>query len=115
MRQGVAPVGSRRRRAALQNSPNIPFEQLPYQCFQEARNILQADRIEKLKDIERIREKIAKYEALSPEQAGGKQVQNSKLGAWREHLEKLKIQADINDPIVKRKFEDGKGEIHCMI
>lgn len=70
--------------------------------------------MEKLKDIERMREKIARLEALSPEEAGGKQVQNSKLGAWREHLEKLKIQADINDPIVKKRFEDGKGAIHYM-
>lgn len=75
---------------------------------------MQADRIEKLKDIERTREKIARYEALNPEQAGGKQVQNSKLGAWKEHLDKLKIQADINDPIVKKKFEDGQGEIHYI-
>jgi large subunit ribosomal protein L35 len=26
-----------------------------------------------------------------------------------KHLENLKVWADINDPVVKRKFEDGQG------
>lgn len=110
LRQGVTPVGSRRRRAALQNSANIPFEQLPYQCFQEARKVLLADRVEKLGEIEKIRAKIARIEALSEEQAGGKQVQNSRLGGLKAHLEKCKIHADINDPMVKKRFEDGQGK-----
>ena len=50
--KSVTPVGSRRRRAALQAQNQVPFEQLPYQCFQEARKILKADREEKLKQIE---------------------------------------------------------------
>lgn len=110
LRQGIMPVGSRRRRAALQDSGNIPFEQLPYQCFQEARKFLLADRVEKLEEIGRLRDKIARLEARSPEEAGGKQVQNSRLGGMRAVLEKLKIQADINDPMVKKTFEDGQGE-----
>ena len=65
LRQGTTPIGSRRRRAALQNSDNIPFEQLPYQCFQEARKILLADREEKLKEIETMRQRLARQEALS--------------------------------------------------
>src|SRR5690349_22164019 len=51
MKHGILPIGSRRRRAAIQSSPNIPFEQLPYQCFQEARAVLQADREQKLLEI----------------------------------------------------------------
>src|SRR5204863_6360819 len=51
MRTGTPPVGSRRRRAALRTSQNVPFEQLPYQCFQEARKILQEDRQEKLQAL----------------------------------------------------------------
>lgn len=115
LRQGIAPIGSRRRRAALQNSANIPFEQLPYQCFQEARNVLIGDRAEKLKDVTAMREKIARLEAIPTEEAGGEQVKKSKLGAMQRHLEHLKILADINDPIVKKKFEDGQGEIPDFI
>lgn len=109
MRQGTFPIGSRRRRAALQSSNNIPFEQLPYQCFQEARKVLLADRAEKLEQIEMMRQRIARLEALSSEEAGGEQSQKSRLRAMQLHLERLKIHADINDPLVKRKFEDGQG------
>lgn len=105
------PVGSRRRRAALQSAPNIPFEQLPYQCFQEARKVLQTAREEKLEEIRKMREKIARFEALSVEEAGGKQVRNSRLGGMKAHLDGLVIKADINDPVVKKKFEDGDGMI----
>lgn len=111
MRQGVSPIGSRRRRAALQASEGIPFEQLPYQCFQEARNILQADRAEKLEDIEKMRQRIARQEALSPKDAAEENAKKSRVTAMRLHLERLKISADINDPLVKRKFEDGQGMI----
>ncbi|KAJ5764318.1 hypothetical protein N7533_002999 [Penicillium manginii] len=98
MRQGTTPIGSRRRRAALQGSPNIPFEQLPYQCFQEARNVLLADRSEKLEEIEKMRQRIARVKDLSTEEAGGEQSRKSRLGAMQLHLEQLKIHADINDP-----------------
>jgi hypothetical protein len=30
----------------------------------------------------------------------------------QQHLERLKIHADINDPLVKRKFEDGQGTVN---
>lgn len=109
LKQGIAPIGSRRRRAALQGSANIPFEQLPYQCFQEARKILLADRGEKLKEIETMRDKIARFKALSVKEAGGLQARKSRLVAMEQHLERLKILADINDPLVKKKFEDGQG------
>ncbi|GAB1206485.1 hypothetical protein APSETT445_005174 [Aspergillus pseudonomiae] len=108
LRQGVSPIGSRRRRAALQSSPNVPFDQLPYQCFQEARQVLLADREEKLKDIVSMREKIARLQAVPTEEAGGEQVKKSRLVAMELHLERLKILADINDPLVKKKFEDGQ-------
>ncbi|EAW13144.1 mitochondrial 54S ribosomal protein mL38 [Aspergillus clavatus NRRL 1] len=111
LKQGIAPVGSRRRRAALQNSDNIPFEQLPYQCFQEARKVLLSDREEKVKKITAMREKIARLQVIPTEEAGGEQVQKSKLRAMELELERLKIGADINDPIVKKKFEDGQGDM----
>jgi large subunit ribosomal protein L35 len=111
LKSGVSPIGSRRRRAALQDSPNIPFEQLPYQCFQEARKVLLADREEKLKEIARERDRIARLRALSDEEAGGEIVKKSRLGAMEKHLERLKILADINDPLVKKRFEDGQGRL----
>ncbi|KAL4802106.1 phosphatidylethanolamine-binding protein [Aspergillus unguis] len=110
MRQGILPVGSRRRRAALQGADSLPFEQLPYQCFQEARKILLSDREEKLKEIATTAEKIAKIQAL-PEEERAKNSTNSRLRALEVHLERLQILADINDPIVKKKFEDGLGDM----
>ncbi|KAL3451812.1 phosphatidylethanolamine-binding protein [Aspergillus insuetus] len=110
MRQGILPVGSRRRRAALQNSDNLPFEQLPYQCFQEARKVLLADREEKLNDITATSDKIARIRAL-PEEELSKQSNVARLKALELHLENLKVQADINDPLVKKKFEDGQGDM----
>ncbi|KAG0157620.1 hypothetical protein PDIDSM_4805 [Penicillium digitatum] len=111
LRQGTAPIGSRRRRAALQDSENLPFEQLPYQCFQEARKILLADREEKLKEIETMRQRLARQEALSVEEAGGAKAKKSRVTAMQLHLERLKVLADINDPLVKRKFEDNEGDM----
>ncbi|KAL4740972.1 phosphatidylethanolamine-binding protein [Aspergillus similis] len=110
MRQGILPIGSRRRRAALQTTDSLPFEQLPYQCFQEARKVLIADREEKLKEIAMTSEKIAKIQAL-PEEERTKNSTYSRLRALQVHLERLKVLADINDPLVKKKFEDGQGDM----
>jgi large subunit ribosomal protein L35 len=108
--QGVKPVGSRRRRAALKSSDNIPFEQLPYQAFQEARKILQADREEKLRQIEKERARIAKLGAQDASRFEGGEVQKQrKLLSMQNYLERLKILADINDPLIKKRFEDGEG------
>ncbi|KAJ5107155.1 hypothetical protein N7456_003830 [Penicillium angulare] len=110
MRQGTTPIGSRRRRAALQSPGSLPFEQLPYQCFQEARKVLLGDRSAKLEEIESMRQKISRLEA-QPIEAGGENSRKSRLTAMQLHLEELKVLADINDPLVKRKFEDGLGDM----
>lgn len=112
--QGIQPIGSRRRRAALRTTTNIPFEQLPYQCFQEARKILLSDREEKLELIEEERKRIARLEARNAAECGGEVVKRAKLIAMRKYLEHLKIMADINDPMIKKRFEDGDG-IRCML
>jgi large subunit ribosomal protein L35 len=110
MKTGVFPIGSRRRRAAIKTSDNIPFEQLPYQCFQEARKILQADREEKLELIAKERLRISNLMATDPATInGGKRMKNIRLISMNRHLEYLKIQADINDPLIKKRFEDGQG------
>ena len=35
----------------------------------------------------------------------------NRLTSMRKRLEELKILADINDPVIKKRFEDGEGEI----
>ena len=110
MRTGARLVGSRRRRTALAKSPGIAFDQLPYQCFQEARKILIADREQKVKKIETERARIARLKAVdSSTFPGGDIYKQRRLRSMEAELERLKIVADVNDPNVKRKFEDGKG------
>lgn len=106
---GKYPVGSRRRRAALRNGSQIPFEQLPYQCFQEARSILAEDRAEKLEQIDTMRARIRRVQEQEVD-AQNARSKERKLISMEQHLEELKILADINDPLVKRNFEDGIGE-----
>ena len=109
MKHGITPVGSRRRRAALQDSTNIPFEQLPFQCFQEARKILLVDRREKLQQIESVKNKITRVQALPVDDIKGEQWKKSRVKPMQLYLDRLKVLADINDPLVKKRFEDGQG------
>ncbi|KAI9780295.1 MAG: hypothetical protein M1835_004526 [Candelina submexicana] len=111
LRSGIKPIGSRRRRAALQGSANIPFEQLPYQCFQEARKILQADREEKLRQIDVQRARIARLQAQENGISGGEAEKKRQLKSMQKYLAELKILADINDPVIKKRFEDGQGDL----
>ncbi|KAH8801691.1 putative 54S ribosomal protein L35, mitochondrial [Xylogone sp. PMI_703] len=116
MRSGVKIIGSRRRRAALRTSQNIPFEQLPYQCFQEARKVLAEDREEKIKAIETERLRIATTMARDAATfKGGEQQKQNQLDSMQRHLERLKILADINDPVIKKLFEDGQGDMNKPI
>ncbi|KAF3049293.1 hypothetical protein E8E11_006158 [Didymella keratinophila] len=115
-REGIQPVGSRRRRAALRMSvvrktEEIPFEQLPYQCFQEARKFLQEDRQEKLREIKTQQARIQAAEASK----ASEQSKRDSIARMKKHLNQLIIEADINDPIVKRKFEDGQGDMNKPI
>lgn len=110
--KGINPIGSRRRRAAVRQTPNIPFEQLPYHAFQEARKILAEDRAEKLEQIKQAYRRLKTVEATPADTyKGGQGHKNIKVYSLRKHLEYLKIQADVNDPAVKRKFEDGLGKL----
>ncbi|TFA98894.1 hypothetical protein CCMA1212_009352 [Trichoderma ghanense] len=116
IKAGKMPVGSRRRRVALRTTAAIPFEQLPYQAFQEARAILAADRQEK---VAKIREQLGKIAALEAKDAaqvkGGEKMKETKLASLRRSVEELKILADINDPLVKKRFEDGLGDMNKPI
>ncbi|KAH7068006.1 phosphatidylethanolamine-binding protein [Paraphoma chrysanthemicola] len=119
-REHVQPVGSRRRRAALrrsglQKAVEVPFEQLPYQCFQEARKVLLEDRKEKIQDIETQQLRIKNLSEQDPAVSGGLQAKEARLRSMRKHLNDLVILADINDPVVKRKFEDSQGDMNKPI
>lgn len=112
LKQGSEPIGSRRRRAAVRQSPNIPFEQLPYHAFQEARKVLGEDRAQKLEAISETADEIRKLEARPADvYRAGDYHKQKRLDSLRRHLEYLKIQADINDPAVRRKYEDGHGDM----
>lgn len=98
----------------MKSSDNIPFEQLPYQCFQEARKVLHADREEKLDAIRRERLRINNLTALDGSTLKGGEMQKQiRLAGMKKHLEYLKIMADINDPLIKKRFEDGLGMYHA--
>lgn len=109
IKAGKYPISSRRRRAAIQTTPGIPFEQLPYQCFQEARKIIAGHRQEVVKKIEVQRERLGRLEAQDPAVVGGKAKKQHRVNWMRDTLEKLIIEADIHDPRIKMNFEDGFG------
>ena len=109
-RTATQPIGSRRRRAALAQGSSLPFEQLPYQCFQEARKVLAIDREEKLVQIAEMRRRLEKWRALPAEKQGGEYAKVGRLRSLGKELERLKVLADINDPVVKKRFEDGMGK-----
>ncbi|KAF2462050.1 mitochondrial large ribosomal subunit YmL35 [Lineolata rhizophorae] len=111
-RAGIALPGSRRRRAVLKSAPHVPLEKMPYQCFQEARKVLLADREEKLEQIEAQRGKILRLLEQDPSVSGGELAKKTRLHSMRRYLEKLKVQADVNDPAVKKRFEDGEGDMN---
>ncbi|GAB7354203.1 hypothetical protein MBLNU459_g4750t3 [Dothideomycetes sp. NU459] len=106
----LTPVGSRRRRAALQSGSRIPFEQLPYQCFQEARKVLAADRQDKIQQLDTQRARLARLRE-KPVEPQHERQKEQRLASMARHLDELKIYADINDPIVKKRFEDGQGDM----
>ncbi|PVI04724.1 PEBP-like protein [Periconia macrospinosa] len=119
-RDGVQPVGSRRRRTILNRmaanrAQDIAFEQLPFQAFQEARKFLLQDRQEKLKEIETQTTRIKNLMEQDPAVSGGPSAKEARLRSMRNRVQELIILADINDPIVKKKFEDGEGDMNKPI
>ena len=117
-REHMQPIGSRRRRAvlrrsALQKAAEVPFEQLPYQCFQEARKFLLEDRQEKIREIETQQLRISNLTEQDAAVSGGPLAKEARLRSMRKRLSELIILADINDPVVKRKFEDSQGTMSC--
>lgn len=98
---------------AIAQSQGVPFDQLPFQCFQEARKVLIEDRQQKLKQIETMRARMSRLQEADGNtlHRGGEAYKQKRLDSMRRELEHLKIITDSNDPNVKRRFEDGKGKI----
>ncbi|KAK3069620.1 mitochondrial 54S ribosomal protein YmL35 [Teratosphaeriaceae sp. CCFEE 6253] len=102
----------------MASTSQIPFSQLPYQCFQEARAFLLEDRQEKVEAIrvqrariERLRESVVVGEQDGAVEQRKIREKENRLRSMGRKLEELKLMADINDPIVKKKFEDGQGDM----
>ena len=71
--------------------------------------MLAEDRKGKLEQIEQQRSRIERLKAQEPAVSGGEWQKERRVVSMQQYLEKLKILADINDPMVKKRFEDGKG------
>lgn len=115
IQSGQMPLGSRRRRAALRSSAGLPFEQLPFQAFQEARKILAADREQKLLSLKKTTEKMAALELQDPKDPKEIERKKGQLASLKTYADKLVILADINDPLVKMRSEDGTGDMNKPI
>jgi large subunit ribosomal protein L35 len=76
---------------------------------------LQADREEKIAQIHQMRGRIARLLEQDPAISGGEDAKQLRLLSMRRHLEELKIRADINDPLVKKRYEDGNGRVQMQV
>ena len=57
-----------------------------------------------------MRQRIARLQATDVSaDPGAEQRKQVRLRSMEQDLEQLKIYADINDPLVKKRFEDGLG------
>ncbi|PHH76630.1 hypothetical protein CDD82_3903 [Ophiocordyceps australis] len=112
MRAGKFPVGSRRRRVAMRITAGIPFEQLPYQTFQEARKYLAADKLDKLARAKKQLLLIQRLEARDAKDVpGGERKKQLRLKDMRNEVARLKMLADVNDPLILKRFQDGLGDM----
>lgn len=75
---------------------------------------MQEDRQEKVAQIEVERARIQRLKEQDAMVSGGDLQKETRLASMRRHLEKLKILADINDPLVKKRFEDGHGSLSTV-
>lgn len=71
--------------------------------------MLAEDRKEKLEAIQVQRERLERLKAQDADVSGGEWQKSRRVDSMQRYLEKLKILADINDPMVKKRFEDGMG------
>lgn len=75
--------------------------------------MLAEDRAEKLELIKKAYQRLKNAEAMPAEKySGGEDLKKKTVLSLRNYLDYLKVQADINDPAVQRRFEDGFGTFH---
>lgn len=65
-----------------------------------------------MRQIEAERQRIATISSRDGVAMGGEHIKKGRILAMQKHLEDLKIRADINDPVIKKRFEDGEGKLH---
>ena len=56
-----------------------------------------------------MRKRIAFWQNVPASDLGGDYAKKGKLMRMLKYLEGLKILADVNDPVIKKRFEDGMG------
>jgi len=56
-----------------------------------------------------MRSRIANVQAQDAAVSGGEKAKEARLRSMRNYVEELKVLADINDPMVKKRHEDGEG------
>jgi large subunit ribosomal protein L35 len=106
----LLPIGSRRRRLAIASTENVPFSQLPYQCFQEARKVLADHRQEILNKIAAQQDRVATQLKREHDTPDKERAMRNRIAAMEAKIKELKIDADIHDPMIKKTFEDGHGK-----
>ena len=76
--------------------------------------MLAEDRSRKLLEIAEMRKRIAFWQNVPASDLGGEYAKKGKLVRMQKFLENLKILADVNDPVIKKRFEDGMGELTLL-
>jgi large subunit ribosomal protein L35 len=73
------------------------------------------DRQEKIAKIEQERGRLQRTRDTPAEQInGGEMAKERRITSIENYIEKLKILADINDPEIKRRFEDNQGTFFVL-
>ena len=61
-----------------------------------------------------MRKRIAYWQQVPSSELGGEYVKKGKLVRMHRFLEGLKILADVNDPVIKKRFEEGMGSFTSL-
>lgn len=66
-------------------------------------------------EIAEMRKRIDFWQNVPASDLGGEYAKKGKLVRMQKYLEELKILADVNDPVIKKRFEDGMGDMNRPI
>lgn len=62
-----------------------------------------------------MRRRIAFWQNVPAGDLGGEFAKRGKLVRMQRFLEHLKVLADVNDPVIKKRFEDGMGGFSTLL